>query len=91
MAKRKKPVPKVGDWVRIRFWDHVEGGDKVEEFYVSGRVAVVDRLAYTVDSWAMVDADRDRDYDRNNITTHTILRAVITEVVIFSLGEDHPA
>ncbi len=80
----KKPVPKVGDWVRIRFDDHVLGSDDVEEFYVSGRVAKVTRKAYTIDSWALVDPARDRDHDRENITTHTIVRGVISEVVIWT-------
>lgn len=80
--KLRKPVPSKGDWVRIRFHDHVEGSDDVAEYYVSGRVAKVTQQAYTVDSWAAVDPNQDRDGNRENITTNTILRGVITEVVI---------
>lgn len=76
----KKPQPKAGDVVRIRFMDHVEDGDEVEEFFVYGRVAKVSKQAYTVDSWAWVDPDGDRD---GNIKAFTILRAVIKEVVIY--------
>lgn len=78
-----KPVPKVGDEVRIAFIDHVEGTDEVEEYYVYGRVAKVTKRSYTVDSWALQDASRDREADRDNITTFTIIRATISEVVIF--------
>jgi hypothetical protein len=79
----KKPVPAVGDEVRILFHDHVEGTDDVEPYYVYGRVAKVSPRAYTIDSWAMADMNRDREADRENITTFTILRKVIDEVIIF--------
>jgi len=79
----KKPLAKVGDEVRLLIDDHVENSDDIEEYYVYGRVAKVTKKAYTVDSWAMRDMSRDRDHDRDNITTFTILRGVIREVHIF--------
>lgn len=82
MAKYRKPVPKVGDIVAIRFEDHVEGTDNCCVFFVYGRVAKVAANSYTIDSWALEDPKQDRDADRENIHTFTILRGVILEVEI---------
>lgn len=78
-----KPVAKIGDEVRIDFIDHVEGTDEVERYLVYGRVAKVTRESYTVDSWAMKDPSRDRDADRDNITTFTIIRGTIKGLHIY--------
>lgn len=86
--RRKKPTPSVGQWVRVKFFDHVEGSDDVAEYYVSGRVAKVTQKAYTIDAWARVDPRHDRESDRENITSYTILRAVIDEVHIFPEPQD---
>lgn len=82
MSNNKKPSPSEGDWVRVRFDDHVEGGDEVMEFWVCGRVAKKSRKALVVDSWAFVDPPSDREDNRDNMTTHVILRATVRELHI---------
>lgn len=66
--------------VAIRFDDHVEDSDEVYEFIAYGRVAKVTRKAITVDSWAMTDPESNRDDDRENIKSFTILRRVINSI-----------
>lgn len=82
MPKYRKPTAKVGQTVSIRFKDHVEGTDDVVTYFVYGRVAKVSKDAYTIDSWALEDPKQDREADRENIHTFTILRGVILEVKI---------
>lgn len=89
MTKRKssakKPVPKVGDIVGITFLDHVEGGDDVARCRAFGQVMKTTRVAYTIDSWQQLD-HHDREEERHNTTSYTILRGVIEEVVIYERG-----
>lgn len=80
-----KPKVKPGDEVRICFFDHVEGSDDVEEFYVYGRVAKTTKRSITVDTWALKDPSADREIDRQNIHTFTLLRATITEIVVYAV------
>lgn len=79
----KKPSVRVGDEVRITFDDHVRDADDVMEFMVYGRVVKTSRKAITVDSWALADPLGDRDEDRENIHTFTILRKVINHIKVF--------
>lgn len=78
-----KPRVKVGDVVAIRFDDHVEDSDSVYEFVVYGRVVKVQQKAITVDSWALADEAADRDDERHNVKSFTILRKVITEIKVY--------
>lgn len=88
----RKPTVKPGDVVAIRFDDHVEDSDDVYEFIVYGRVAKVSRKAITVDSWALADPDSDRDDDRENIKSFTILRRVINSIEVLAVrGEAQSA
>ena len=84
----KKPSPSEGDWIRIRFDDHVEGGDDVMEFWVCGRVAKKTRKALVLDSWSFVNNPSDREDQRHNITTHVILRSTVRELHILPSVEE---
>lgn len=82
MARRPAhPRLVAGDIAGIRFLDHVAGGDDVAEFWVYGRVAVVSRDKYTIDSWALADPKADREHQRENIESFTIIRSTIREVL----------
>lgn len=77
-----KPRARKGDVVRVRFLDHVEQADEPEEFFVYGRVFKTTKQAYVIDTWCYPDIDND-DRDSDNINRFTILRAVISEVIIY--------
>ena len=80
MARRVKR----GDEVRLRCWDHMEGADEPQEFYVYGRVQRVARTAITLDCWAHIDLNyTDRDPSGDNIKTYTLLRKCITEINVY--------
>ena len=79
-----KPKVKIGDVVCLAFDDHVEGSDRVEEYLVFGRVAAVTKKSIVVDSWALKDPSADRELDRENIKTFTILRRVINEITVYA-------
>lgn len=82
MEKFNKARVKIGDWVRVRFWDHRKNDDDIREYYVSGRVHRISVRAITVDTWALIDpesADRDPG---ETCETMAILRKGIIELIL---------
>jgi len=74
-------MPKVGDEVRLRFWDHSEGGGDPIELYVYGLVADVSKLRIKLESWTTVDPKAPERTDDRNVARCGILCSCITEVV----------
>lgn len=84
MAKFNKARVIVGDWVRVRFWDHRSNDEDVREYYVVGRLHAITKRAYIIDSWALVDPDSaDRKVEDTCETFCTLKRAIV-EVVKLS-------
>ena len=81
-----KPTPKWLDIVAIEFLDHVEGSDRVERYLAYGRVVIVTKQAITIDAWATFDPEVNRENERENIKTFTLLRRVIENIEILKRG-----
>lgn len=81
MARFNKARLKLGDWCRIRFWDHRSNDDDVREYFVCGRVHRISIKAIVIDSWALIDpesADRDPGETCENFS---LLRKATVEIV----------
>lgn len=86
MARFNKARLKIGDWCRIRFWDHRSNDEDVREYYVSGRVHRVSTRSITIDSWALVDpesADRDPG---ETCETFSLLKKAIVEIIKYEIS-----
>jgi hypothetical protein len=81
-VKYRKERCKVGDTVRIRFWDHRKNDTDAKEYFAYGRVHHTTKRAITIDYWATIDPDDpDREPD-NNTECHSLMRKVITELLV---------
>ena len=86
--KFKKQRVKVGDTVRIRFWDHRSNDEDVREYYLHGRVHRISPRSITIDAWALIDpesADRSPD---NSCECFNILRKAIVELLVLNCEEN---
>jgi len=66
-----------GDVVAVHIYDHVEDGDRAEEFIVYGRVVEVTDKEIVIDSWEY--ADFNKPYDTNE-KRWGILRAAVISI-----------
>lgn len=81
MAKFNKARVNVGDWVRIRFWDHRVNDEDVREYYVCGRLHAITKRAYVLDSWALVDPESADRKVGDTCETFCTLKKVVVEVI----------
>lgn len=75
-CSNKRPV-RVGDVLRVEFWDHTEGEVpcRIEAF---GRVRSLNRRAITLASWQVIEPPDTFDSQ----TLYTILRSAITSTKV---------
>ena len=80
MAKRRIAV---GDVVQCTFLDHSEDGTDVMLFEVFGRMSAITSKAYTIVSWAYVNAaDRAKDSNPDNEKNFCIVRKAVTDIKV---------
>ena len=78
---------KVGDIVQIEFDDHIKGSDRFVRDFAWGRLAIIHRegrkiIGYTIDCWAPVDPNFDREEERQNIESFSIHKGTIHSIKI---------
>lgn len=67
-------TPRIGEYLRVEFLDHAEGGDAPLPFVAIGRVSSLTRKSITLDSWYNADGTRDSNTERVTLVRSTIAR-----------------
>lgn len=84
-----KTKPKVGDIVRIVFFDHAQSSDDALLFEVFGRVEQITKTAYKVYHWRYVnELDRAKDHNtRHNEDCYAIAKGVVQSIDILRVSK----
>lgn len=81
MKKQPKSwIPKEGDIVEIRFWDHAEDTHEPYLFHVFGRLAKVAARSVVVESWAYTKGEVGEPGD-TNVKSFVLVASAIEEII----------
>jgi hypothetical protein len=73
------PGVRIGDEVRVQFYDHVEDGTEAINFTVWGRVSDLTKRTISIECWAYTDPNEE---DKNNVKVYTIVKKAISSLVV---------